>query len=156
MSVIFLFAISSSSMLHVYLISVERSIAIFYPFKHQLWLTKKGVAVFLVTFWISWTLITVFTQREHGGGFIGYSRMGFVTFGALNFRLWIEVRRHSRQIQAALPSQSISEEDNTRNTRKRAEAKTSRDFKAAKTILLIIGLLLLCNLPLIATFSARN
>ena len=148
-------------MLHVGLISVERSIAIFYPFKHQLWLTKKGVAVFLVTFWISWTLITVFTQREHGGGFIGYSRMGFVTFGAifmlvLNFRLWIEVRRHSRQIQAALPSQSISEEENTRHTRKRAEAKTSRDFKAAKTILLIIGLLLLCNLPLIATFSARN
>ena len=156
--VIFLFAFSASSMLHVCFIGVERSLAIFHPFKHQLLLTKKRVVAFLVFFWISWTLLTVFTRREHGGGSIGYSRMGIVICIAVfmivvNVRMWIEARRHSRLIQATLPRQSISEEDSKGS---RTGPKHARDSKAAKTVLLIIGLLMLCNLPLIATFSARK
>ena len=161
--VIFLFAFSSSSMLHVCLISVERSVAIFYPFKHQRWMTKTRVVVFSVVFWISWTLITIFTRREHGGGIIGYSRMGFVIFSALlvlsiNLRLWIEARKHSRRIQNAfpLPSFSIMTVSNGSRESRSSVAKAARDSKAAKTILLITGILILCNLPLIATFTARK
>jgi len=158
--VIFLFAFSASSMLHVCLISVERSIAIFHPFKHQRWMTRWRVIVFLVPFWISWTLLTVFTRREHGGGLIGYSRMGFVLFSALlvlviNLRLWMEARKHSRRIQIALPvpALSISSEG---SREPQTLAKAARDSKAVKTILLITGILISCNLPLIATFSARK
>ena len=157
--VIFLFAFSSSSILHVCLTSVERSTAIFYPFKHQHFVTKKRVVVFFVVFWISWTLLTIFTRREHGGGLIGYSRMGFVIFSALvvlviNIRLWIEARRHSRQIQdSSVQRYSTSEEEN-KDTR--PVQRVRRDIKAAKTILLIIGIMTLCNLPLIATFVARK
>ena len=151
--VIFLFTFSSSSMLHVCLISVERFIAIFYPFKHQRFLTKKAVVIFSVVFWISWTLLTVFTRREHGGGLIGYSRMAFVIFSAffilvINIRLWIEARRHSNRIQATVPGQSILEEQSI--------SRNSSMSKAAKTTLLVIVLLMLCNLPLIATFIARK
>lgn len=161
--VIFLFAFSSSSMLHVCLISVERSIAIVHPFKHHRFITKKRVVVFFVVFWISWTLLTIFTRREHGGGLIGYSRMGFVIFSALvvlviNIRLWIEARRHSaliRLVQSSLHSYSTSPE-NSENREMRAMTKAVRDSKAAKTILLIIGFMILCNLPLIATFVARK
>ncbi|KAJ7383652.1 hypothetical protein OS493_026838 [Desmophyllum pertusum] len=156
--VIFLFSFSFSSMMHVCLTSVERSIAIFYPFRHQHYVTKNNVVRSFVVFWISWTLLTIFTRREHGGGVIGYSRVGFGTFSALvvlviNIRLWIEARRHSRQIQNSLPIYSTSEEGN-RETR--ARTKAARDTKAAKTILLIIGFMILCNLPLIATFIARK
>ncbi len=157
--VIFLFAFSSSSVLHVCLTSVERSIAIFYPFKHQRFVTKKSIVVSLVVFWISWALLTISTRREHGGGFIGYSRMGFVIFSALvvlviNIRLWIEARRHSRQIQnSSIQRHSTSEEE---NEGARSVQRAHRDAKATKTILLIIGLMILCNLPLIATFIARK
>ena len=148
--VIFLFVFSSSSMLHVCLISVERYVAIFYPFKHQLFLTNKKVVIFSILFWISWTLLTVFTRREHGGGLIGYSRMAFVIFSAffilvINIRLWIEARRHSIRIQAAVPQSVLVEEQSI-----------SRNSKAAKTTLIAIVLLMLCNLPLIAAFIARK
>ena len=151
---IFLFSFSSSSMLHVCLISIERFIAIFYPFKHQRFLTKKTVVIFSILFWIAWTLLTVFTRREHGGGgLIGYSRMAFVIFSAffilvINIRLWIEARRHSNRIQATVPRQSILEEQSI--------SRNSNMSKAAKTTLLVIVLLMLCNLPLIATFIARK
>lgn len=158
--VIFLFAFSSSSMVHVCLISAERFVAIFYPFKHQRFVTKKRVVGFVVLFWISWILLTVFTRREHGGGLIGYSRMGFVIFSAslvlvINLRLWIEARKHSRRIQNALPHATLSiTSEGSRESQ--AIAKAARDSKAAKTIFLIAGILISCNLPLIATFSARK
>ena len=157
--VIFLFAFSSFSMLHVCLISIERFFAIFYPFKHQIFLTMTRTVIFLVMTWISWTFIAIFTRRKHGGGIIGYSRMGFVIFSAflmlvLNLRLWIEARRHFRQIQSTLPSQSVSGEPDNKGTR--AKAETTREFKAAKTILRIIGILILYNLLLVAAFTARK
>lgn len=160
--VIFLFAFSASSMLHVCIISLERFVAIFYPFKHQDIMNKKNVMVFsIVVFWISWTLLTVFTRREHGRGLIGYSRMGFVIFSVLlviiiNLRLWVEARKHSRRIQNALPLSTLStstrgDHQNTQNI-----AKAARNSKASKTIFLITGVLIVCNLPLIATFTARK
>jgi len=160
--VIFLFLFSSASMLHVCLISVERSIAIVHPFKHHHFITKKKVLLVFVVFWISWALLTIFTRREHGGGLIGYSRMAFVIFSALvvlviNIRLWIEARRHSAIIglvQNSLQSYSTSESSENRGAR--AMSKTARDTKAAKTVVLIIGIMTLCNLPLIATFTARR
>ena len=161
--VIFLFLFSSASMLHVCLISVERSIAIVHPFKHQFFITKKKLLVVFVVFWISWALLTIFTRREHGGGLIGYSRMAFVIFSALvvlviNIRLWIEARRHSaliRLVENSLQSYSTSAES-SENRGVRAMTQTARDTKAAKTIVLIIGVMILCNLPLIATFTARK
>ena len=158
--VIFLFAFSSASMLHVCLISLERCVAIFHPFKHQSWITKKRVIAFLVLFWISWILLTVFTRRKHGGGLIGYSRMGFVIFSVLlvlviNLRLWIEARKHSKRIQNGLPLPSFSiSSEGSRDAR--ALSKAARDSKAAKTILLVTGILILCNIPLIATFVGRK
>ena len=162
--VIFLFTFSSSSMLHVCLISVERFIAIFYPFKHQRFLTKKAVVIFSVVFWISWTLLTVFTRREHGGGLIGYSRLAFVIFSALvvlviNLRLWLEARKHSRRIRNALPLPTLSAPATSSEGSRESQAaiaKAARDSKAAKTIFLITGVLIACNLPLIATFIARK
>ena len=159
--VIFLFLFSSASMLHVCLISVERSIAIVHPFKHHRFITKKKVLVVFVVFWISWALLTIFTRREHGGGLIGYSRMTFVIISALvvlviNIRLWIEARRHSALIglvQNSLQSYSTSESSENRGVR---ALTTARDTKAAKTVVLIIGIMTLCNLPLIATFTARK
>ena len=156
--VIFLFAFSSSSMLHVCLISIERYVAIFYPFKHQLFLTKKRVVIFSILFWISWTLLTVFTRREHGGGLIGYSRMAFVILSALvvlviNLRLWVEARKHSRRIQNALPLPNVSSATSSEGSR---ESHVARDSKAAKTIFLITGVLIACNLPLIAAFVVRK
>lgn len=159
--VIFLFLFSSASMLHVCLISVERSIAIVHPFKHHRFITKKKVLVVFVVFWISWALLTIFTRREHGGGLIGYSRMAFVIISALvvlviNIRLWIEARRHSALIglvQNSLQSYSTSESSENRGVR---ALTTARDTKAAKTVVLIIGIMTLCNLPLIATFTARK
>ena len=165
--VIFLFAFSSASMMHVCLISIERSIAIVHPFKHHRLVTKKRVVVFFVVFWISWTLLTIFTRRMHGGGVIGYSRVGFVTFSALvvlsiNLRLWIEARRHTRVIQhimtqtsLQLTSYSTSEGGRSRRD-SRVMTKRARNTKAAKTILLIVGFMILCNLPLIAAFIARK
>lgn len=158
--VIFLFLFSSASMLHVCLISVERSIAIVHPFKHHRFITKKKVLLVFLVFWISWALLTIFTRREHGGGLIGYSRMAFVIFSALvvlviNIRLWIEARRHSaliRLVENSVQSHSTSESSETRGVR----AMTSRDTKAAKTVVLIIGIMIFCNLPLIATFTARK
>ena len=165
--VIFLFSFSSSSMLHVCLVSVERTFAIIYPFKHHRFLNKNRVVIFFLVFWICWTLLTVFTRREHGGGIIGYSRLGFVIFSAvvvlvINIRLWIEARRHSRMIsrlvrhslQMSLQSYSTSQEPEHVETR--MLRKSVRDAKAAKTVLLIIGFMVLCNLPLIAAFTARK
>ena len=160
--VIFLFLFSSASMLHVCLISVERSIAIVHPFKHHRFITKKKVLVVFLVFWTSWALLTIFTRREHGGGLIGYSRMAFVIFSALvvlviNIRLWIEARRHSaliRLVENSIQSHSTSESSETR--RVRAMTHTARDTKAAKTVVLIIGIMIFCNLPLIATFTARK
>ena len=161
--VIFLFTFSSSSMLHVCLISIERFIAIFYPFKHQRFLTKKVVVIFSIFFWIAWTLLTVFTRREHGGGLIGFSRMAFVIFSALvvlviNLRLWLEARKHSRRIRNALPLPTLSAPTSSEGSRESqaAIAKAARDSKAAKTIFLITGVLIACNLPLIATFIVRK
>ncbi|XP_020606206.1 octopamine receptor beta-1R-like [Orbicella faveolata] len=158
--VIFLFLFSSASMLHVCLISVERSIAIVHPFKHHRFITKKKVLVVFLVFWISWALLTIFTRREHGGGLIGYSRMAFVIFSALvvlviNIRLWIEARRHSALIRLVENSlQSYPPSESSENTGVRGN--TARDTKAAKTIVLIIGIMILCNLALIATFTARK
>ena len=156
--VIFLFSFSSSSVVHVCLISVERSLAIMFPFKHEHLLTTKRVSVLVVVFWIFWALLTVSTRRNHGGGVIGYSRITFVVFSALvvlllNIRLWIEARRHSRNIASFTgnPNSATNEENGTQ-----ARRKSPRDGKAAKTVLLIIGLMVLCNLPLIATFTARK
>lgn len=162
--VIFLFAFNSSSMVHICLITIERSVAIFYPFKHQRWITKMKIVILLVLFWISWALITVFTRRNHGGGIIGYSRMAFVIFSAtfvvtINLRLWIEARKHSMRIHNALPLTSFSNVTNsTEGSResRNSVAKAARDSKAAKTILLITGILILCNLPIIATFVTRK
>ena len=159
--VIFLFSFSSASVLHVCLSSIERSIAIFYPFKHQFFVTKKRLLVVFVVFWISWALLTIFTRREHGGGLIGYSRMAFVIFSALvvlvmNVRLLVEARAHSRQIQDS-SVQSCSTPQGEINERSRpVREKAARDTKAAKTTFLIIGIMILCNLPLIATFTARK
>lgn len=156
-----LFSFPSSSVLHVCIISFERFFAIFYPFKHQLLLTKKRIAIFFVSFWISWTLLTIFTRRGQGFGIFGYSRLAFVILSAffmlvINVRLWIEARRHSRCIQVVLPSQSVSISEDADSVAQRAKAKNARDSRAAKTILLIIGLLMLCYLPYIAAFSARK
>ena len=159
--VIFLFLFSSASMLHVCLISVERSIAIVHPFKHHRFITKKKVLLVFLVFWISWALLTIFTRREHGGGLIGYSRMAFVIFSALvvlvmNVRLFVEARTHSRQIQdSSVQSCSTSQEEISERSR-RVREKASRDNKAAKTTFLIIGIMIFCNLPLIATFTARK
>ena len=158
--VIFLFSFSSASVLHVSVSSIERSIAIFYPFKHQFFVTKRNAVIALTGFWISWALITIFTRREHGGGFIGYSRMAFVIFSALvvlvmNVRLFVEARAHSRRIQhSSVQSYSTSQGVNERS--RPARQKAARDRKAAKTTFLIIGIMILCNLPLIATFTARK
>ncbi|XP_022780729.1 trace amine-associated receptor 13c-like [Stylophora pistillata] len=156
--VIFLFSFSSSSVMHVCLISVERSFAIMFPFKHEHLVTTKRVQFLLVVFWIFWALVTVFTRRNHGAGIIGYSRIAFIVFSALvvlvlNIRLWIEARRHSRKIESSTgnPNTSTNEENCTR-----AQRKSLRDSKAAKTVLLIIGFMVTCNLPLIATFTARK
>lgn len=159
--VIFLFSFSSASVLHVCVSSIERSVAIFYPFKHQFFVTKRNAVVALTGFWISWALLTIFTRREHGGGLIGYSRMAFVIFSALvvfvmNVRLFVEARAHSRQIQdSTVQSWSPSQEEINERSRP-AREKASRDSKAAKTTFLIIGIMILCNLPLIATFTARK
>ena len=118
--------------------------------------------VALTGFWITWALLTIFTRREHGGGLIGYSRMAFVIFSALvvlviNIRLWIEARRHSaliRLVENSVQSHSTSESSETRGVR--ATTQTARDTKAAKTVILIIGIMIFCNLPLIATFTARK
>ena len=160
--VIFLFSFSSSSMLHVCLISVERCFAIMNPFKHEHLVTSRSVSVFLVVLWICWTLLTVFTRRDHGGGIIGYSRLGFVIFSAvvvlvINIRLWIEARRHSRMISRLVrhslesPSTAMNEERETQT-----QTNSARDAKATKTVLLIIGFMVLCNSPLIATFIMRK
>ena len=165
--VIFLFSFSFASMLHVCLISVERTFAIIHPFKHHRVLNKNRVATFFLAFWICWTLLTVFTRREHGGGIIGYSRMGFVIFSAvvvffINIRLWIEARRHSKVISRLLQHslqmslQSCSTSQETEYAETNIRRKSMRDAKAAKTVLLIIGFMVLCNLPLIATFTARK
>ena len=159
--VIFLFSFSSASVLHVCVSSIERSIAIFYTFKHQFFVTKRNVVVGLTGFWISWVLLSIFTRRKHGGGLIGYSRMGFVIFSALvvlvmNMRLFAEARAHSRQIQHfSMQSRSTSQEESNERSRLGRE-KAARDTKAAKTTFLIIGIMILCNLPLIATFTARK
>ena len=160
--VIFLFSFSSASVLHVCVSSIERFIAIFYPFKHQFFVTKRNAMVALTVFWISWALLTIFTRREHGGGLIGYSRMAFVIFSALvvlvmNVRLFVEARTHSRQIQdsSAVQSCSTSQEEISERSR-RVREKASRDKKAAKTTFFIIGIMFFCNLPLIATFTARK
>ena len=159
--VIFLFSFSSASVLHVCVSSIERSIAIFYPFKHQFFVTKRNAVVALTGFWISWALLTIFTRREHGGGLIGYSRMAFVIFSALvvfviNVRLFVEARTHSRQIQdSSVQSCSTSQDEISERSRRTME-KAARDTKAAKTTFLIIGIMVFCNLPLIATFTARK
>ena len=159
--VIFLFSFSSASVLHVCVSSIERSIAIFYPFKHQFFVTKRNAVVALTGFWISWALLTIFTRREHGGGLIGYSRTAFVIFSALvvlvmNVRLFVEARAHSRQIQhSSVQSRSKSQEEINERSRPTRE-KAARDSKAAKTTFLIVGTMILCNLPLIATFTARK
>ena len=80
----------------------------------------------------------------------------------INIRLWIEARRHSRMIsrlvrhslQMSLQSYSTSQEPEHVETR--MLRKSVRDAKAAKTVLLIIGFMVLCNLPLIAAFTARK
>ena len=159
--VIFLFSFSSSSVLHVCVSSVERPITIFYPFKHQRFVTKRNTVIALTVFWISWALLTIFTRREHGGGLIGFSRMAFVIFSALvvlvmNVRLFVEARIHSRQIQnSSIQTCSTSQEEINQRSR-RTKEKNARDTKAAKTTFLIIGIMILCNLPLIATFTARK
>lgn len=167
--VIFLFSFSLASMLLVCLITVERTFSIIHPFKHHRFLNKSRVATFFLVFWICWTLLTVFTRREHGGGIIGYSRMGFVIFSTLvvffiNIRLWMEARRHSEVIsrmlqhslQMSLQSHSTSHETVTENADTHMRRKFIRNAKAAKIVLLIIGFMVLCNLPLIATFTARK
>lgn len=161
--VVFLFAFSSSSMLHVCVISLERFLGIFYPFKHQRFMTNKNFLIFAIAvFWISWTLLTVFTRRNHGGGLIGYSRMGFVIFSAvlvtvINLRLWMEARKHSRRIAHAVPVPTFLQTTTESNHRElQTVARAARDSKATKTIFLITGILIACNLPLIATFTARK
>ena len=145
--IIFLFSFSSSSLAHICLTCGERFLAIFFPFWHQRHVTKPTVLKAVVVFWFLWVLLTVFTRQEHGGGVIGYSRIAFVIVSALiviliNLRLWAEAQRHLMEI-------------NSVQTNGRA-ADTERENKATKTIVSIIGLLLLCNLPLVTTFVARK
>ena len=98
---------------------------------------------------------------------LGYSRMGFVIFSAvvvffINIRLWIEARRHSKVISRLLQHslqmslQTCSTSQETEYAETNIRRKSVRDAKAAKTVLLIIGFMVLCNLPLIATFTARK
>lgn len=142
-----MFVTTVASVVSISFVSTERYLAVFYPHKHNVWITKSRVFKLIILFWVVWIIVTGFTHTEHGLGTWGYSCFG--TIGVcvpvilfVNFKLLKEARKHT----IAINSCSVGDE----------ERRRQRESKSIKMVAWVVGLFLLCNLPILGTFMGRK
>ena len=142
-----MFITTVASVVSLSFISVERYLAVFHPLQHSLWVTKSKVFTLMISFWLIWSLVTGLTHTEHGFGTWGYSCFGTIGLCLpvilfVNFKLFMETRRHIIAIQSC----SVGDE----------ERRKQMETKAVKMTVWLVGLFLVCNLPILIIFLFRK
>jgi hypothetical protein len=131
---------TGASFLNLALISCERYVAIFHPFRYVRVLTVRRAIVIIASVWLSWILLTLLRfagLANRAVYFICFAVIGtcYLTTSTIYFRIFREAKRHQNRI----------------NTEQQAGNKlvhaNMRERKLAKTMAFIFGSLLLCYTP---------
>ena len=135
------------SIIVVLLISLERSFAIFKPFKYQALVTRKRILQVLLTLWSVWLIILVVrnTSMHHSGerfpACAGWCFFAFfVLVGFLYVKICDVVKRHRNAIAALQTDPEITR-------------RILKQRKSLKTAMHVIGAFIVCHMPLVLSLT---
>ena len=164
---VFMFSLPSS-MVNLLLLTVERFIKIIYPYRYPNIFIKKNVILVLLLSWSYYGIVALFplmydSNASHvadGKCFVSVP-LHYVSYQltvnffiplcciiTMNMMIFRTARRHARCIQKQMSSIG--------NSRRRQRfLTTSVNYKAAKTIMILVGLFLVCWLSYIILVTAN-
>ena len=135
------------SVIVILLISLERSFAVFKPFKYQELVTRKRILQVLLISWSVWLIILVVrnTCMHHsdkrfpacaGWGFVAL----FVLVGFLYLKMCKVVKRHRNAIAALQSDPEVTR-------------RILKQRKSLKTTIHVIGAFIICHMPLVLSLT---
>lgn len=135
------------SVIVILLISLERSFAVFKPFKYQALVTRRRILKVLLTSWGVWLIILVLknTFMHHSGkrfpACVGWSFVAsFVLVGLLYLKICNVVKRHRNAIAALQTDPEVTR-------------RILKQRKSLKTTIHVIGAFILCHMPLVLSLT---
>ena len=135
------------SVIVILLISLERSFAVFKPFKYKALVTRKRILQVLLTSWSAWLVILVVknTCMHHSGKhFPACAGWGFVALfvlaGFLYLKMCKVVKRHRNAIAALQTDPEVTR-------------RILKQRKSLKTTIHVMGAFILCHMPLVLSLT---
>lgn len=123
-------------------ISVERYICIFYALRWAQIITKRRVVIILILMWLTWLgtsgLLRLMNQWSMFK--MVYIFQALINIGIIfvtNAKIFKEIRRHENSIAAQVQQSGPNTDEITK----------AREKKRARTMILMVSLLLLCYIP---------
>ena len=137
------------SVIIILIISLERSFAVFKPFKYQALVSTKRILQVLLTLWSVWfqyyfgrkktsvciTPVNVFLPAQVGGFFALFVLVGFLYLKMCNV-----VKRHRNAIAALQTDPQVTR-------------RILKQRKSLKTTIHVIGAFIVCHMPLVLSLT---
>ena len=135
------------SVIVILLISLERALAVFKPFKYQELVTRKRILQVLLPSWSVWLIVLVVrnTCMHHSGkrfpASAGWSFVAlFVIVGFLYVKMCKVVKRHRNAIAALQTDPEVTR-------------RILKQRKSLKTTIHVIGAFIVCHMPLVLSLT---
>lgn len=137
------FMFTGLSVITLILITMERYLAIFYPFKYQDYVTKRRIVITISVVWVIWITFITLTRFLSGAGSGLYSVIAallLVPCILLTFFVYCKVFFLTRRVRASIGHELAT----PRN------AEDIQETKSSRTVAYLAGAVVLCFAPTLA------
>ena len=137
------FVFTGLSVITIILITLERYLAIFYPFKYQAYVTKRRIVVIISLVWVIWiTFMTLarFSPGASPGLYSAIAAVLLIPCILLTFFVYCKVYFLTRQVRASIGHELAA----PRN------AEDIQETKSSRTVAYLAGAVVLCFVPTLA------